>query len=230
MFPESLHGLIPVPSSERVLVVVPSPSQRVSIIRCLSEHGIAAEPFGTPEAAIGSVTPTDVGCLAVEVANEVSELMRIAHRLSQRQASLEMVAWAKQTHGHEAFKMRIPAIATFLTARPAMRELVKLIREAVSESIRQYTLRKRAELARQLLARLTAAESKILELAAEGLPNKAICVRLDVSSRTVERRRNTALKKLGIRSIAEYAALRAWDESLKDWSERQPRRSAEFSG
>ncbi len=54
---------------------------------------------------------------------------------------------------------------------------------------------------------LTAEERQALDLMLTGLPNKAIALRLDVSMRTVDRRRRTVMSKMGVDSISELAML-----------------------
>jgi FixJ family two-component response regulator len=54
---------------------------------------------------------------------------------------------------------------------------------------------------------LTVEERQALDLMLTGLPNKAIALRLDVSMRTVDRRRRTVMSKMGVDSISELAML-----------------------
>jgi DNA-binding NarL/FixJ family response regulator len=54
---------------------------------------------------------------------------------------------------------------------------------------------------------LTASESRVVELAALGLPNKEIASRLYVSVYTVEAHLSHAYAKLGVHSRAQLAAL-----------------------
>lgn len=57
-----------------------------------------------------------------------------------------------------------------------------------------------------LLGALTDDEYKILECVMAGLPNKAIAHQLTLASRTVDRRRQSILQKLKVKSVAELAA------------------------
>ena len=55
---------------------------------------------------------------------------------------------------------------------------------------------------------LSPEDAAVLRLLLDGLPNKAVAIRLGVGLRTVERRRATALKTLGVDSIVAAALLR----------------------
>ena len=57
--------------------------------------------------------------------------------------------------------------------------------------------------AQRRLDRLSVKERQVLQLLLDGLPNKVIARRLDVSVRTVEARRSQLFKKTGTRSVAE---------------------------
>ncbi|MEM8734060.1 MAG: LuxR C-terminal-related transcriptional regulator [Planctomycetota bacterium] len=52
-------------------------------------------------------------------------------------------------------------------------------------------------------------ELEIMKLAAAGFPNKAISQKLDLSPRTSDRRRQSALLKLNVASVADFAVLYA---------------------
>jgi DNA-binding NarL/FixJ family response regulator len=56
---------------------------------------------------------------------------------------------------------------------------------------------------------LTPSEARVVELAADGLPNKEIASRLFVTVHTVELHLSRAYTKLGVRSRAQLAAHRA---------------------
>lgn len=57
------------------------------------------------------------------------------------------------------------------------------------------------------LATLAERERRIINLAAEGVPNKAIATHLGVSIKTVEKNRRNAYHKLSVSSTAEMASL-----------------------
>ena len=57
------------------------------------------------------------------------------------------------------------------------------------------------------LATLADRERRIIDLAAEGIPNKAIATQLGVSIKTVEKNRRNAYHKLSVTSTAEMASL-----------------------
>ena len=71
--------------------------------------------------------------------------------------------------------------------------------------------------ATRLYLRLTPCEQQVLELIANGLPNKAIASLICRSIKTVEKHRSKLMKKLGLSSVCEvlrfWCRLR-WDEFI----------------
>lgn len=61
--------------------------------------------------------------------------------------------------------------------------------------------------ARHRFGQLTARESETMAILMEGVPNKEVAHRLNLSVRTVEMHRANALLKLGVRSIVEVVSL-----------------------
>ncbi len=57
------------------------------------------------------------------------------------------------------------------------------------------------------IASLSPREREVMTLVAEGLPNKSVATRLDLSTRTVEVHRAKVMEKMGARSLAELVRM-----------------------
>lgn len=88
-------------------------------------------------------------------------------------------------------------------------ELTAAVEKAVARTRRNRRESLDRAAARTRYARLTDDEKSVLKFVVAGLPNKAIALRLDLSLRTVDRRRSAVMKKLNAESIAELALLLA---------------------
>jgi two-component system response regulator FixJ len=85
--------------------------------------------------------------------------------------------------------------------------LMESVRKAVEIDARQReALDQRRELADRY-ERLTPDERQVLELTAEGKPDKSIALRLDLSLRTIQLRRASVMRKLNAHSRAELIRL-----------------------
>lgn len=76
---------------------------------------------------------------------------------------------------------------------------------AGSEDYHQWEQRR--EQAVKKMARLSRRESQVVELVADGLPNKSIAHELDISVKTIEKHRANATRKLGVGSTAEMVRI-----------------------
>jgi two-component system response regulator FixJ len=80
-------------------------------------------------------------------------------------------------------------------------EAMQRTRQLAHELQQIYTLR-------QSIAALTTREREVLQLLAEGSPNKVIAGTLNISVRTAEHHRAAVMRKLGARTISQL--IRTW--------------------
>jgi two-component system, LuxR family, response regulator DctR len=85
--------------------------------------------------------------------------------------------------------------------------LVDRIEQALAQSAEVVSAHKRAALLHMRLAELTERERDVMGLVIEGLPNKLIADRLDISVRTVEVHRARVFDKMEVKSAVELANL-----------------------
>ncbi len=85
--------------------------------------------------------------------------------------------------------------------------LCAAVARALAFSHGQYQKREKREQARQKLSSIGAEEMEVMRLAIFGLPIKAISLKLSLSHRTVDRRRQSATEKSGCASVGEFALL-----------------------
>ena len=125
-------------------------------------------------------------------------------------------------------------------------QLIRAVDEAIQVANVWFDKKKRLDDARAKLGALKEAERQVMEMVLGGVPNKTIAARLDLSLRTVERRRHDILKKLGAETLVELAEVvnqahdatvanfvprwrgcdRLHDGSQLDWCDHGRRRNA----
>lgn len=81
------------------------------------------------------------------------------------------------------------------------------IKSQMNESIATAILYRKLFSSLENLQNLNERENSVLSLAAEGVPNKTIARRLNVSIKTIEQCRRQAYQKLGIKSAAEVGSI-----------------------
>ena len=85
--------------------------------------------------------------------------------------------------------------------------LVDRIEQAIARSAEQLALKERAASVSRRLAELTERERAVMDLVVEGLPNKLVADRLDISVRTVEVHRSRVFDKMEVKSAVELSKL-----------------------
>ena len=85
--------------------------------------------------------------------------------------------------------------------------LVDRVEQALAQSQAYLQVRRNAGLVRQRQGELTERERDVMRLVVEGLPNKLIADRLDISVRTVEVHRARGFEKMEVKSAVELVKL-----------------------
>jgi two-component system response regulator DctR len=86
-------------------------------------------------------------------------------------------------------------------------KLVDRVQEALDASASALALRSSSKNLQAKLSELTDRERDVMHLVVEGLPNKLVADRLDISVRTVEVHRARVFDKMGVKSAVELANL-----------------------
>lgn len=100
-------------------------------------------------------------------------------------------------------------------------QFLQAIEEALDNDLRARQLFLQKKELQDQLASLTAKEREVLDLLVEGMLNKQIARRLDISVRAVELRRASLFRKMGVSSVVELMRRLCGPEQLFTWNEPQ---------
>jgi FixJ family two-component response regulator len=152
-------------------------------------------------------TPAAPGCLILDIRMPLMSGLELQRLLKARDIHLPIIFLT----GHGDVSMAVQAMkfgATDFIEKP-FKDQVLL--DAVAQAVRLDLASRDESQARQALTtrldKLSPRELEVARLLAEGLPNKIIGQRLDISERTVQVHRLHLMDKLGIHSAAELARL-----------------------
>ncbi|MDA8745891.1 response regulator [Rubripirellula amarantea] len=190
-----------------VYIVDDDNDAREAVEMLLTEMKVQHESFASAEAFLESYQGQRPGCLVTDVRMLEMSGLELQEELQRRQVTLSVVV----VTGYADTPVIVRAIkngAVTLLQKPTRNhELWDAIRAGLAQDAEN--LEKERE-QKQLQARidsLTPAEKEVLDLIVEGLPNKTIATRLDVSVRTVEVRRQHVFAKLSADSVAELVQI-----------------------
>lgn len=151
--------------------------------------------------------PAPPGCLILDIRMPLMSGLELQRILNERGIRLPVIFLT----GHADVSIAVQAMkhgACELIEKPFKDQTLL---DAVGQAVRADLARRDEALSRQALrdrlARLSPRELDVARLIVEGLPNKTIGQRLDISERTVQVHRLHVMEKLGIHSAAELTQL-----------------------
>ncbi|MEM7479296.1 MAG: response regulator [Planctomycetota bacterium] len=193
----------------RVLVLDDDPGVLSAIGQVLHAHGFAAEIFSSPAALLDSVHVDDIGCLVTDLEMPQINGIEVQTRLLAAGSCLAVVVVTAHADVPRTIKIMSQGAVTLLEKPFKSQQLITAVKNAVEISRRSFERKSRIENAQTLIDKLSDEELQIMKLAAAGMPNKAISLQLDLSPRTIDRRRQSALQKLDVASVADFAVMYA---------------------
>jgi RNA polymerase sigma factor (sigma-70 family) len=189
--------------SRVVYIVDDDASIRDSLALMLGLKGYATSLFGDAESFLAAFDVEWSGCVVADLRLPGMSGTELQARVRERGSDIPFVIIT--AHGD------VPAARTAFLAK-AVDFIEKpfddaQLRNAIDsafdlEEERASSARQRRAMAEKL-ARLTAREKEVLELAARGLHAKEIGETLGISARTVEVHKTRIMGKLGVRNVAE---------------------------
>ena len=138
--------------------------------------------------------------------------IQLQRALIEKQSSLSVIMLTAYADVPVAVEVMKNGAVTLIEKPFKVDRLTNEVQKAISISERLHRERIRICEAQDAIERLTSEELAVMDCAAKGKPNKSISYELSLSSRTVDRRRQSALRKLGVESVSEFAVIRSTAE------------------
>ena len=207
----SLESVIksPIPSEVRSVYIVDDEAELLTTLaQSLRAVGFSPRTFDRPDDLLRIPLDDEIGCVISDLRMPGMGGIELIKQLKQRQSCLSVIlltAFADVPTAVDVMKLG----ATSVIEKPfELNVLVSEINAAMHVSERTFARRKELLNAKSRLDDLSDEEKAVLDLAIEGCPNREIADRLEISPRTVDRRRQSALRKLDADTVAEYAVLK----------------------
>lgn len=182
-------------------LVEPDRDARVALYRQVSDQsGRIVRSFASADAMLdqideltpGVVLMTNIGDEALPTIAALSADARFAVVSTAASASVRLAVAAMRAGACNLLEQPVDTSELMRALDEALAALVAMRRQAVA-----------AETARTRIGLLSPRERQMLDALAEGLSNKQIGLRFDLSARTVETYRRSMMQRLGVSSLAE---------------------------
>ena len=195
-------------SYARLLVVDDEPEVLNVLEKLLLSVGFKPEVFSDGQMLLDAVGENDFGCVLTDLKMPGLSGFDVQQKLGERSSCLSVVVLTANATVPSAIELMTKGAVTILEKPCKRAELCGAVKLAIESSFERLQKQDRKLNAIALLQTLDEDELQVLELAAKGLPNKAIATELSLSQRTVDRRRSSAMEKLKINTLADFALLK----------------------
>jgi len=190
-------------SDATVFLIDDDASVRDSLSLLLSLKGIRTQPFATAEAFLETYRREWRGCVLTDLQMPEMSGLDLQQALHHRGIVLPVVVLT--AHGDvRTTRLAMKNGAFDFLEKPVNDEiLLDILTNAIREDSLRYDANRGEDGARSRFERLTPREREVLDLLVEGLSQREIAGRLEISPRTVEVYKARMMEKLQCRSFAE---------------------------
>lgn len=193
--------------SATVFIIDDDEHVRFSLQANISAAGFSSDTYSSAEEFLLNFDPTTSGCIVADVRMSGMTGIEMLEELRARKATIPVIIIS----GHADIQMGLSAMklgaVDFLEKPFVPGELREAIGRAIEADHQQRQSSAARADAKQALAKLTDEERQVSAAIAVGKTNKVIANELSLSLRTIQFRRASAMKKLGVENRAELVRL-----------------------
>lgn len=196
-------------SSEKPLVCVIDDEVAVGKLarEILQSSGFAVQNYSSAKDFLNAFDEGATSCIVTDLRMPDLDGMQLQRRLKEMESNVAVVVLTGFADVRTAVRIMEDGALTLLEKPYQPNELLTAVQRAVSVTQSRRTRKDKLQTARRQLEQLTDDERNVMNCVVAGLPNKAIALKLGLSMRTVDRRRQAVLTKMRVQSSTELATL-----------------------
>lgn len=195
------------PADPIVFVVDDEASSRNVIAEMVKSMSLPVESYDSAEAFLATYRNQRPACIVTDQRMPGMSGIDLIEKLQEQDLTIPVIVVTAFPDTQSTVRA-VRGGAISLIEKPCRREkLWTMIVEAIRLDKRNSVKDAEREHAKQCVESLNEGEREVAHMLIEGLANKVIAARLDVSLRTVESRRAAIFKKFGVTSIASMVLL-----------------------
>lgn len=195
-------------TGQQVFIIDDDEAVRDSMSMLLETVNLPHQCFSSALEFLDSYDGTQQGCLVLDIRMPGMSGLELQDRLQESEALLPIIFIT----GHGDVPMAVEAMRKgaldFMRKPIREQDLLDRIHEALDLEAGIRNIMVDREQMMKKLATLTTREREVFERVADGHANKVIGLDLGISERTVEVHRSQAMKKLGVRSLAQLVKIK----------------------
>jgi two-component system response regulator FixJ len=178
-----------------------------SLEALLSQHNYEVRCYASAVEFLQSASLEAAACLITDVKMPVISGAELLQRLNSAGSPISAIVVTGVADVPTAVALMEKGAVTLLEKPYDQAVLLKAVERGLEASKKVWEKQEAERSIGQRLQTLSEEEQKVLQFMLSGEPNKTISSKLDLSMRTVDRRRQTILKKMQVQSLPELAML-----------------------
>lgn len=190
-----------------VYVVDDDPQTCRAVAELVHTFGHQVRLFESPTDFLESVDPSRPGCVILDIRLPGIDGLQVHQRLLQRKISLPVIVLTGYADTSTTVRSLRSGAVTVLDKPFRDDELWQFVQEALQRSEEEFRRRQHLSSLERRLKRLAPPDRQVLQLMLEGMKNRSIAKRLDVSLRTVENRRRRVFEVMRADSVAQLTRM-----------------------
>ena len=190
-------------SQGTVFVVDDDPSMRKALARLCQSAGLKVRSFASAREYLDAAVPESPACLVLDVRLPGLSGLDLQAELAARRVQTPIVFITGQGDIPTSVRAMKAGAVDFLTKPFRNKDLVAIIREALSKDVRLQSAQSERDVIQSRLDSLTPRERQVFDLVIKGLLNKQIAAELGASEQTIKVHRARVMEKMGLASVAE---------------------------
>ncbi len=190
-----------------VYVVDDDPQACRAVSELVHSFGHQVRMFESPVDFLESVDDTRPGCVVLDIRLPGIDGMEVHQRLLQRDVSLPVIVLTAYADTPMTVRSLRNGAVTVLDKPFRDDELWSNVQEALQRSEKEHHRRRHQTSLECRLKKLAPQDRAVLQLMLQGLKNRSIAKRLDVSLRTVENRRRRVFELMRADSVAQLTRM-----------------------
>ncbi|MGD9634650.1 MAG: response regulator transcription factor [Pirellulales bacterium] len=179
----------------------------MSVQAMLSQHGYHCQCYLTAGEFLRHAAADRPGCVITDLQMPEISGVELQQRLVADQSPLSVVVVTGVADVPTTVSLMERGAVTLLEKPYNHDDLVRAVERGLALSRERWLQRQNQSSVLERLASLSDDERRVMDCMLTGQPNKAVAHRLELSMRTVDRRRQAVLEKMGVRTAPELALL-----------------------
>jgi FixJ family two-component response regulator len=183
----------------------------VSVLHSLSSLidtiGHECRCFESAETFLEKLSPDQMGCVITDLRMNGMDGLALQRELKVKNSTLPMIIISGYVNVAETVEFMENGAVTLLKKPYDHTQLIKAIDRALEINSTDLERRRWVKETLALVNSLSNHEQRVMDLIVAGRPNKAIAAELEISMRTVDRRRSAVLEQMQVKTAPELAQL-----------------------